>query len=120
MDPPVPMVNDLVVKTDIKIPVHTTDNEFQMAKNSRKTRRDLLKGAGGLAGIGSLAGCPGNSGNGNNPTDTATETATEINTSTPEPDYELQASNLQYDLTGLETSEADRHDEAYVEDNYSE
>lgn len=76
-------------------------------------RRDFLK-ATATAGTAALAGCQTNT---DEDEDTTTEETTD--TSTPEPSYSIQASPLQYDLTTLATSEADQHDQAYVQDNYS-
>lgn len=48
-----------------------------------------------------------------------TKEPTESPSATPEPIYQLQASELQYDLTGLQTSVLDRHDRAYVKKNHA-
>jgi hypothetical protein len=88
-----------------------------MSKKSKKTRRVFLKATAGVTGSVSIAGC--NSGNDENGDQEPTETDDKTtNTPSSEPSYSIQASPLQYDLTSLATSEADQHDQAYVEDNY--
>ena len=107
----------MVVKTDIKIRFISSIKSIHMAKNSRKTRRDFLKATAGAAGITGLAGC-NTDGEGENSDGTDTDGTTGTDTS-QDPTYSLQTSALKYDLTDLATSEADTHDQTYVENNYS-
>lgn len=86
-----------------------------MAENSSKTRRNFLKTTAGAAGIAGLAGCNTN-GEDDDPDGTDTD---DSSTTESDPTYSLQTSALEYDLTDLATSEADTHDQDYVEDNYS-
>ena len=81
------------------------------------SRRDFIKGTAGAAGITGLAGCNTDGGD-DDPDGTDTDGSTGTDTS-QDPTYSLQTSALEYDLTDLATSEADTHDEAYVENNYS-
>lgn len=94
-----------------------------MAKNSQNTRRDFLKTTGTMVGVTSIAGC-NSLGNGNDRSDSQGKETnrsgsnnTDIGTSTPT--YELQSSDLKYDLTDLAASEANQHDKLYLEENYS-
>jgi hypothetical protein len=78
-------------------------------------RRNFLKTTAGAAGIAGLAGCNTDGGD-EDPDGTDTD---DSSTTEPDPTYSLQTSALEYDLTDLATSEANQHDQAYVEDNYS-
>jgi len=92
-----------------------------MAKNSQKNRRDFLKATGTVVGVTSIAGC-NSLGNGNDGSDSQGKEITgsgSNNKGTSRPTYELQSSNLEYDLTDFDASEANQHDKSYVEENYS-
>jgi hypothetical protein len=100
-----------------------------MTDDGGTTRRGFLRATGAAAGVTAVAGCnavvdggdggePGGTDTGGDePSDTATETDTDTDTATPS--YELHAADLEYDLTGFAVAEANRHDRAHVEANYS-
>jgi hypothetical protein len=74
-------------------------------------------GTAGTAGMTGLAGC--NSINQDGESDPAETNTDEASETESDPNYSLQTSALEYDLTSLATSEANTHDQAYVENNYS-
>jgi len=90
-----------------------------MAKNSQKTRRDFLKTTGTVVGVTSIVGCNSIGNDGSDSQGKETTGSGSNNTGTSRPTYELQSSNLEYDLTDFAASEANQHDKSYVEENYS-
>jgi hypothetical protein len=76
-----------------------------------KSRRDVLRGLGGVALVGGLAGCSSNGSSGSTPTDTATATPmstemdTETETPTPEPEAAmLRVAHLSPDAPAVDVS----------------
>jgi len=94
-----------------------------MPKISRDTRREFLKTTVTVTGAVFITGCNTlaneDSGDNSGGTDTGEIESENTSTETADPSYELQVSNLEYDLTGLDTSEANQHDKAYIKKNYS-
>jgi hypothetical protein len=87
-----------------------------MSRENLKNRRGFLK-AFGAASTAAVAGCPSRTGGDTRNQEDSGSTRT---TERPETNYQLQVSDLEYDLTDLPTSELDQHTRAHVDQNYSE